>query len=131
MASCGQHCDVYIKYDPATKNGYDLRFWRTTDSAEKCMYQFFKITVGAGTAISDKKAFTGVLKPNTYLTIKVAGSTISATAHNDIDGETLALEDTITPNRFGGTGILFTGSVPQGNSIVYRQFKITYPDKKP
>ncbi|HEX3357905.1 MAG TPA: pectinesterase family protein, partial [Tepidisphaeraceae bacterium] len=34
-----QKMDVYIKYDPRTKNGYALRFWRTTQSAEKCMYQ--------------------------------------------------------------------------------------------
>jgi hypothetical protein len=82
---------------------------------------------GAGSPISDKQAFTGVFKPTTYMTIKVVGSTISATAHNDVDKEVLSLEDTISPNRFGGAGVYWTGSVPRGNSNVYSLFKISYP----
>ena len=38
MAKRHQYIAIaYIKYDPATKNGYALRFWRTTESAEKCV----------------------------------------------------------------------------------------------
>jgi hypothetical protein len=128
-----QKSDIFIKYDPRTKNGYSLRYWRTTKSAEKCMFQFYKIVNGAGSPLSDKQAFTGVFKPTTYLTLKVVGSIISASAHNDVDKEVLSLQDTITPNRFGGTGVYWTGSVPRGNSNVYSLFKISYPgtDKAP
>ncbi len=44
------HSDVYIKYDPRTKNGYALRFWRTTLSSSKCMFQLYKIVNGVGVA---------------------------------------------------------------------------------
>ncbi|HEX4054411.1 MAG TPA: pectinesterase family protein [Tepidisphaeraceae bacterium] len=124
-----QKSDIFIKYDPRTKNGYSLRYWRTTRSAEKCMFQFYKIVNGAGSPLSDKQAFTGVFKPNTYLTLKVVGSAISARAHNDVDKEVLSLEDTITPNRFGGAGVYWNGSVPRGNSNVYSLFKISYPSE--
>jgi hypothetical protein len=122
-----QKSDIFIKYDPRTKNGYSLRIWRTTQSTEKCMFQFYKIVDGAGSPISDKQAYSGVFKPSTFLTIKTVGPTISATAHNDVDGEVLSLEDTITPNSFGGAGVVWNGSVPRGNSNVYSQFKISYP----
>lgn len=92
------------------------------------MFQFYKIVNGAGSPLSDKQAFTGVFKPTTYLTLKVVGSAISATAHNDVDKEVLSLKDTITPNRFGGAGVYWNGSVPIGNSNVYSLFKISYPN---
>jgi hypothetical protein len=122
-----QKSDIFIKYDPRTKNGYSLRFWRTTRSAEKCLFEFYRIVNGAGSPISGKQAFTGVFKPNTFMTIEVVGSAISASAHNDVDKEILSLRDTIVPNRFGGAGVYWNGSVPRGNSNVYSLFKISYP----
>jgi hypothetical protein len=122
-----QKSDIFIKYDPRTQNGYSLRFWRTTESTAKCRFQFYKIVDGVGSPLSDKQAYSGVFKPNTFLTLKVVGSTISVSAHNDVDDETLSLEDTITPNHFGGAGVFWNGSVPRGNSNVYSLFKISYP----
>ncbi len=122
-----QKSDIFIKYDPRTRNGYSLRYWRTTQSTEKCLFQFYKIVNGAGSPISEKQAFTGVFKPTTYLTLKVVGSAISVSAHNDVDKEILSLEDTIVPNQFGGAGVFWNGSVPRGNSNVYSLFKISYP----
>jgi hypothetical protein len=124
-----QKSDIFIKYDPRTKNGYSLRYWRTTQSAEKCMFQFYRIMNGAGSPISDKQSFTGVFKSNTNLTIKVVGSTISASAHNDVDNEVLSLQDAIAPNHYSGAGVFWNGSVPIGNSNVYSLFKISYPSK--
>ncbi len=124
-----QKADIFIKYDPRTRNGYSLRIWRTTESASKCMFQFFKITNGAGAPVSNKTAYTGVFKPSTTMTLKVVGDKISAAARNDVDGETLSLEDTIVPNKLGGAGVYWSGSVPRGNSIVYDQIKISYPGK--
>ena len=122
-----QKSDIYIKYDPRTKNGYSLRYWRTTESAKKCRYQFFKIVNGVGTPLDEQQAFTGVFKPNTELTLKVTGTRITATARNDVDDETLALEATITPNDFGGAGVAWHGTTPRGNSNTYSRFEISYP----
>ncbi|HEY1921670.1 MAG TPA: hypothetical protein VGG44_02805, partial [Tepidisphaeraceae bacterium] len=124
-----QKSDVFIKYDPRTKNGYSLRFWRTTKSTEKCMFQFYKIVNGSGSPLSDKQIFSGVFKANTYMILKVSGSTISAEAHNDLDKEVLYLQDTISPNHFGGAGVYWNGSVPRGNSNVYSLFRISYPSE--
>lgn len=122
-----QKMDVYIKYDPRTRNGYLLRLWRTTLSASKCMYQLFRMVNGAGLPASDQQELTGVFKANTQMTVKIIGSTMTAIAHNDVDKDTLALEATITPNHFGGAGVYFSGSVPRGNSVIYSQIRISYP----
>lgn len=124
-----QKSDVYIKYDPRTKSGYALRFWRTTESAEKCMFQLFKIENGVGSPLNDSKVLTGVFKANTTMTLKVVGNTFAAIAHNDADQELLSLEGTITPNHFGGAGVYWAGSVPRGNSNVYSQIRISYPSR--
>ena len=43
-----QNADIYIKYDPRTQTGYLLRWWRTTQSARKCMFQLYRHTHGIG-----------------------------------------------------------------------------------
>jgi len=122
-----QKADVYIKYDPRTKNGYALRWWRTTEYTGKCVYQLFKIQDGVGSPLNDKQVVSGVFKANTHMTLKIVGNTFSATASNGVDDETLSLEGTVTPNRYGGAGVYWSGSIPRGNSNVYSQFAISYP----
>ena len=117
------HADVLIKYDPRTKNGYALRYWRTTQSGAKCMFQFYKIENGGGTPLDDRQVLTGVFKPTTHLTIKAIGNKLIATAANDVDREVLALESPFTPNRFGGAGV----SWPRGSTNVYSRLEISYP----
>ncbi|HEY1649508.1 MAG TPA: pectinesterase family protein [Terracidiphilus sp.] len=124
-----QKADIYIKYDPRTRNGYSLRFWRTTLSAEKCMFQLYQIVDGIGRPVNEEQQLTGVFKPNTTIVLSIAGSTLTATGSNSVDGETLSLHGTIDPNAFGGAGIAWTGSVPFGNSNVISQFEISYPEE--
>ncbi len=121
-----QKADIFIKYDPRTRNGYSLRFWRTIQAADKCMFQLYQIVDGVGHPVSDQQ-LTGVFKPNTILVFSVDGNRFSVTGSNTTDGETLSLKATITPNNYGGAGIAWTGSVPFGNSVVVSQFEITYP----
>jgi Pectinesterase len=116
------HGDIYIKYDPRTGNGYSLRYWRTTRSAAACMYQFYKIEDGVGSPLNTEQLLSGVFKQNTFLTLKVTGSTISMTAHNTVDDQTLNMEGTITPNHFGGAGVWSTGA-----ATTYSLIKISYP----
>lgn len=117
------HADIYIKYDPRTGNGYSLRFWRTTLSSRKCLFQFYKIVDGAGTPLNDQQVLTGVFKRDTQLTLKVTGTKLTVTASNTNDEETLYLESTIIPNRFGGAGM----SWPRGTSAICSRFSISYP----
>lgn len=125
-----QRADIYIKYDPRTRTGYSLRFWRTIQSAEKCMFQLYKIDNGVGTPVNDQQELTGVFKPNTTITLSVIGDKLTAKGSNTVDGDTLSLEGTITPNSFGGAGVFWSGSVPVGNSNVYSEIAISYPGGK-
>jgi len=117
------HSDVYIKYDPRTKNGYALRFWRTTQSSSKCMFQLYEIVNGIGSPLDGRQALSGVLKPNTTMTLKITGSKFTVDAANTDDAETLHLEGTIKPNRFGGAGVFWPG----GSTNAYSRIDVTYP----
>jgi hypothetical protein len=122
-----QKANLYIKYDPRTKNGYSLRFWRTTLSTQAVMFQLYKIEAGVGTPLNDTQVLTGVFKPTTELVLNVHGDKLSVEAHNSADAEALALEGTITPNDFGGAGADWYGTVSRGNSNVFSRFEISYP----
>ena len=117
------HADIYIKYDPRTQNGYALRFWRTTQSADKCMFQLYKIENGTGSPLNDQQVLSGVFKTTTHMTLKVTGTTLSVSATNNVDNETLTLKGNITANRFGGAGVYWPG----GSSTIYSRIEISYP----
>jgi len=121
------HADVYIKYDPRTRNGYALRFWRTTQSTAKCMFQLYKLENGVGTPLNDQQVLSGVFKPTTRLTLKVTGTTLTVNASNNVDEEVLTLKGTITPNRFGGAGVNW----PRGSTNTYSRIEISYPASAP
>lgn len=121
------HADIYMKYDPRTTNGYALRFWRTTQSANKCMFQLYKIENGAGSPLNDRQVLSGVFKTTTHMTLKVTGTTLTVSASNDVDQETLFLEGTIAPNHFGGAGVYW----PRGSSTIYSRIEISYPGAPP
>ena len=122
-----ERADIFIKYDPLTRNGYSLRFWRTIQSAEKCMFQLYKIENGVGHPLNDQQELTGVFKPNTTITLSIIENKFTVKGSNTTDGETLALEGTVAPNDFGSAGVYWSGSVPVGNSNVYSQIEISYP----
>jgi hypothetical protein len=121
-----QKADLFIKYDPRTRNGYSLRFWRTIQSGEKCMFQLYQIVNGVGHPLDAQQQLTGVFKPNTTITLSIAGSTFTATGLNTTDGQTLSLKGTIIPNAYAGAGVSWSGTVPFGNSNVISQFEISY-----
>jgi hypothetical protein len=120
--SRNSHGDIFIKYDPLTKTGYSLRYWRTTQSAAACMYQFYKIENGVGSPLNDQQVQSGVFKRNTLLTLKATGSTISVQAHNTIDDQTLDMQGTIIPNHFSGAGVSASGA-----ANIYSQLRVSYP----
>jgi len=122
-----QNADIYIKYDPRTGNGYSLRFWRTTASANQVMFQLYQHINGVGSPIDSNQELTGVFKPNTFITLSIIGNVFTATGYNTTDPTTLFLQSTITPNTYGGSGTRWSGTVPAGNSNAYSFFNISYP----
>ncbi len=122
-----QNADIYIKYDPRSGNGYSLRWWRTTASSTDCMFQLYQHINGVGSPVNSIQVLTGAFKPNTYLTLSIIGSTFTASAYNDTDGDTLFLQGAVTPNSYGGSGTRWSGTTPSGNSNVYSLFQISYP----
>ncbi len=122
-----QKADIFIKYDPRTRNGYALRFWRTIQASDKCMFQLYQIVNGVGHPASGQQQLTGVFKPNATINLAVTRNTFTATGSNTVDAETLSLKATIAPNNYGGAGVAWTGSVPFGNSVVVSQFEVSYP----
>jgi hypothetical protein len=117
------HSDVYIKYDARTRNGYALRYWRTTQSSSKCMFQLYRIVDGVGSPIDDGQVLSGVFKPNTTMTLNVTGNKFTVDAANSENDDSLHLEGTITPNGFGGGGIFWPG----GSANTYSKVDISYP----
>jgi hypothetical protein len=119
--------DVYIKYDPRTKSGYSLRAWRTTQSAVKVMFQFYKHVSGVSTPLGPQQVLTGVWKPNCTLTLSIEGSVMTAEARNDVDGEVLSMRETIAPNAYGGAGVRWPGSTGVNSRNVFSVIEVTYP----
>lgn len=118
------YADMYIKFDPRTRNGYALRMWRTKQSANKCMFRLYRIENGVGSPLNDQKVLSGVFKTTVHMTLKVTGTTLTVRATNNVDQETLTLTGTIIPNHFGGAGVYW----PRGSSTIYSRFEIAYPD---
>jgi hypothetical protein len=94
------------------------------------MFQLYKIENGVGHPIDAQQQLTGVFKPNTTIILSIIGAKLTAKGSNTVDGETLSLEGTVTPNVFAGAGVYWSGSVPVGNSNVYSQIEISYPPKE-
>lgn len=118
--------EILFKSDPAGKNGYALRFWRSIRSATAVEFQLYRITDGHGTPMGEPK-LSGVVKPTTTLRITVRGDQVAVKGSNTADGEVLDLSGTIEPNRFGGAGFYWTASRMSG-SVVLRGLSVAYPD---
>jgi hypothetical protein len=124
------NADVYIKYDPRTRTGYSLRAWRTTQSASKVMFQFYRHDNGVSAPLGPEQVLTGVWKPNCTLTLSVDGPSMIAIARNDVDGEVLSMKETIEPNAFGGAGVRWPGSAGVNSRNVFSVIEVTYPAEK-
>jgi hypothetical protein len=122
-----QNADIYIKYDPATGNGYSVRWWRTTTSSTETMWQLYQHISGVGSPVNGTQVLTGVFFPTTYITLSIIGSTFTVSAYNNQNTNTLLLQGTVAPNLYGGSGVRWSGTVPAGNSIAYSAIQMSYP----
>jgi hypothetical protein len=119
-----KRADIVFKYDPETRTGYALRFWRSIRSATAVEFQLFRIENGKGTPIGDRQ-LTGVLKPVTTLRIEVRGTRATVRGANTTDAETLSLSADIDANGFGGAGF-YWAAAGRGGSAVLHDFRIDY-----
>jgi hypothetical protein len=87
------------------------------------MFQLYRIVDGIGSPIDGRQVLSGVFKPNTTMTLKITGNQFVADARNSDDGESLHLEATVAPNRFGGGGVFWSG----GSANTYSRIDISYP----
>lgn len=82
-----------------------------------------EIVNGIGASIDDRQVLSGVLKPNTTMTLKITGSKLTVDAVNTDDAEMLHLEGTVKPDRFGGAGVFWPG----GSTDAYSRIDVNYP----
>lgn len=121
----GPYGEILFKYDAATRNGYSLRFWRSTRSATAVVFQLYRIIDGRGTPFGEDQ-LTGVVKPVTTIRIRVRDDKVMVGGDNTADTETLTLTGKIEPNRFGGAGFFWTASRRSG-SVVLQNLAVDYP----
>jgi hypothetical protein len=86
------------------------------------MFQLYEVVNGVGKPIDERQVLSGVLKPNTTMTLKITGSRFTVDAVNTDDAESLHLEATIKPNRFGGAGVFWPG----GSANTYSLIEVSY-----
>lgn len=120
--------DILFKYDPATRDGYALRFWRSTRSATAVVFQLYRIKDGHGAPISGEDQLTGVIKPTTTIQISVRGDQVTVKGSNTADDDALNLTGTIEPNNHAAAGLYWTASRPSG-SVVLRGLSVAYPGR--
>jgi hypothetical protein len=119
-----KRADILFKYDPETRTGYALRFWRSIRSATAVEFQLYRIEGGKGSPIGEAQ-LTGVLKPLTTINIEVRGRRVTVRGANTTDGETLNLAADIDANGFGGAGF-YWAAAGRGGSAVLHDFKVGY-----
>ncbi|KAA6329550.1 hypothetical protein EZS27_021655 [termite gut metagenome] len=134
IAGAGQYMDVYIKFDAETLTGYALRIIRTLKSDRSVDFYLVKYDHGQTTAIS--KPVTSVcFRADCTVTLNVKGNRLTAHAKTTTGltdelppglSETVDLSAEITPNSFGGTGILYaaaggsrSGSNESGSTMLH------------
>ncbi len=137
-SATAQFLDVYVKYDLATKTGYGLRIQRLTTeeiaaigfdgggAVAGCAVFLVKLADGVATPIS-KKVMTSafVAECTVDLTIKsgrLQGSVSSTDPVRSGDAfkypREVQLDAPIENNTYGGTGMLFTGTVGVNSVLV-------------
>lgn len=133
-----QFLDVYIKYDLATNTGYGLRIQRLTTeeinaigyngsgAVAGCAFFLTKFTNGAMTPVSKKVMSSAFVSECTVdLSFKSGRLLAKVTSDDEVrSGDAfdysreVQFDEPVEPNTFGGTGMLFTGTVGVNSVLV-------------
>lgn len=137
FGSAGQYMDVYIKFDPASLTGYALRLERVSDldcGVQASLVKYEKDTV---TYISDKVR-TSAFNSTCTIQVSVKGEKMFAsitTTHEQSEKQIAAglahsvnLEAGIAESTLGGTGVLITGTAPDGNKVMLSHLTVNWDE---
>ena len=145
-AATNQFLDVYIKYDLATRTGYGLRIQRLTTeeinaigykgagAVAGCAFFVIKHENGVATPVSKKIMSSAFVSECTVeLTIKNGRLQASATSSEKVrSGDAfdyareVQLDVPVENISYGGTGMLFTGTVGV-NSVLVTGWRASWP----
>jgi len=144
-----QFLDVYIKYDLATNTGYGLRIQRLTPeeitaigykgegAVSGCAFFLVKFEKGVATAISKKIMSSAFHSECTVeLTAKNGRLLANVTCSEETRGgdafdyaREVQFDVPIASNNYGGTGMVFTGTVG-GNAVLVTGWKASWTKAK-
>ena len=121
-----QYTDIYIKYDPATSNGYALRIGETSDQG-KTVFCLYQIKNGNGTPISNEFV-SDAFKPGCEITLQVKNDVLSAfiSYDNGEDYTDLELRAKTRGNNYGGFGFKYMGDVSEGYRVALKYMEAEY-----
>ena len=126
-SATGQYMDIYICFDTRTLTGYALRIVRTTKYSDAVDFLLVRYDNGRTTPLCEPVS-SPCFRAGCTLTVKTEGDRLTAHAETATPlperqrhmPQTVDLEARIEPNRFGGTGILYTGSCGESLVMLHR-----------
>lgn len=139
FGSAKQYMDIFIKYDTTSLTGYALRLERISTLACGVQASLVKYENDTVTYISDKVTTSAF---NAECTIKLSVkdgvlSTEITTTHEQSDKQleagllhSVKLTANVEENKYGGMGILFTGTVPAGNRVMFNSLDIIWNENE-
>ncbi len=135
FGSAGQYMDIFIKFDPATLTGYALRLERVTSSGRGVQAALVAYKNDTVEYISEK-VMTSAFNAECTVNLSAKDGKLSATvttthsqsSEQQAEGlnHSVQLEADITENNYGGMGVLFTGTVPEGNRVMFNHLDVTW-----
>ena len=139
FGSAKQYMDIFIKFDTTTLTGYALRLERISTLAcgvQAALVQYDNDTV---TYISDKVT-TSAFNAECTISLSVKDSVLSTkitTTHEQSDKQieagllhSVELTADVSDNTYGGMGILFTGTVPVGNRVMFNSLDVSWNESE-
>lgn len=139
FGSAKQYMDIFIKFDTTTLTGYALRLERISTLAcgvQAALVQYDNDTV---TYISDKVT-TSAFNAECTISLSIKDGVLSTkitTTHEQSDKQieagllhSVELTANITDNTYGGMGILFTGTVPVGNRVMFNSLDVNWNESE-
>lgn len=115
-----QYLDIFINFDTETLSGYALRVIRTTKRSDAVDMLLVQYRNGRAEPISESVT-TRCFRTGCVLNVRTSGPTLKA--HVEGPDESVDLEATVTPCRFGGLGVQHTGTVGEESRILIHSLK--------
>ncbi len=125
-SATGQYMDIYIKMDTRTLTGYALRIERTNKHDKAVDFRLMKYEQGKAIPITAPVSAI-CFRTGCQIRIDATGNTLTAKVTNNKDlpeihqeglVKEVNLTATITPNVYGGIGILHTGSTGASATVL-------------